>query len=309
MTAKYKHIIRTALGIIILIASCKKETGTVPAGSFYLKQAADADTAQYDVVTDTGNAIITVRLEAISDKAYGNPHRMYFKVDSTLLTTYRQQYGEATLLPATSYVFIHSVCNIPAGALASDPAELNVVNQSGLVAGLTYVLPVVLTSADGDAQAIKKDNNTFYIVVKGKRASGTPLDQTGWTIVSASSQLSPAANVLDNDNQTVWFADSAPQNVVIDMNEQHNILAVTYAPYEYMGQLTVYNPTQIQIEISLDGTSWVNEGTFAISPTDFTNNKKIFKFTPALARFIRFTVLTAGGEGQFLIGDIGVNEP
>jgi galactose oxidase len=117
------------------------------------------------------------------------------------------------------------------------------------------------------------------------------LPRTGWTVTAGSAQAdSPAVNAIDGNTATWWQAGSAtlPHTFTVDMHTTELVSGLSYLPSPN-GTIERY-----RIETSADGVTWgpvATAGTFPDSPTAQTAT-----FDPALARFVRLTVLTGRGS-------------
>lgn len=295
---------------ITAFIACKKEAQKVmlAKASVTLEALSRADTLQQElgVVKDS---IVTLNFKAkLNGEPSAGDHIVTFKVDTTFLNAYRAKYGNALLLPYTNYLFYTSQARIPAGSTLSEPIQLNLVSQTTLRPESIYVLPIVIKNVDGEQNAIAP-NQVLHLVVK---TGQTPnISKADWKIVSFSSQLSPNNSpnfLLDNDDQTTyWWSglQPMPQWVVIDFGSAINFSSVTYrtptANYTSGGY-----PTKVKIEVSSDGSTWTDKGTYEGVRTPVTWEQNIGLTT---ARYMRFTVLETTlyvGFETVLIGGIGL---
>lgn len=281
---------------ILLLAACRKENGPVvlPAGSISFQLPADKDTVQIPVSILKDSTMVIGLKAVLSGNTSAADHWVSFAVDTTRITAYRAEYGDALLLPATSWLFYKSTTRIAAGSPVSEDAELNIGLQTKLTEYSTYVLPVVIASVDGNPDGIAT-NRVVYLVFK----TGKPLfiSKTGWTINGVSSVFNAfaAANVLDNNNLTTYWASNItqqmPQWISINFNRDVTFTAVNY----YLPPLLNYPalggyPTSIRIETSMDGTSWTDKGVFEGNIAD---NMQTLDVGLTTARHLRFTALAS----------------
>lgn len=282
--------------LILLLAACKKENtrSLLPDGSVAIQTIANADTLvrPLSILKDS---IVVIELAAgLSGKTSASGHWVDFAVDTTKIVEYRALYGNAILLPSSSYLLYKSMVQIPAGSLLSDSAQINIVQESQLFGDTTYVLPIVLQSVDGKPDGAATDQ-TVYLVFK----TGHPaiLSRSGWIIAASSSYNGTftAANVLDKDDLlTYWVSNIAqqmPQYFTINFNRTLTFSALNYYfPTALKYPANGGYPTSIQIETSMDGTNWTNTGIFT---GDLANNMQTLNTGATTAGYLRFTVLSA----------------
>jgi hypothetical protein len=320
MKLQIDHI-RTYILLLVVTAaaiSCKKNTEApmLAPGAVYIKEAVATDTLSAPKLSTDKDTIFTFKLEAaVKVAAASGSHTAILGVDTSEMSAYRAKYGNMAVLPSSCYFIPFANCNIPIGATESNAAEINIVNQTALRPGTTYVLPVVVKNVDGQTPGTIGQDQVIYLLIKTTGIDyGSPISKASWKIVSFSStayaSLFGAANVLDNNMASYWesgLGTPMPQFVTIDMGQSYNLKAVTYQNYPNFSKGG--NPTQIMIELSTNGTTWVNSGTFAdTAPSSIVKNLLITPVTPA--RYIRFTVLQAttySGLAAVGISEIGAN--
>lgn len=288
----YKKYIVAAC--FFLLAACKKNDtpAALPEGSVSFQYTAK-DTIQVPVSIQKDSALPIGLQAALAGNQAGSDHWVTFAVDTTQLSTFQAKYGEAMLLPASSYLFYKATTPIPAGARVSDTAWLNIGQQTKLMEYSSYVLPVVIQSVDGSSEGVA--NKVLYYVFK----TGKPLfiNKKGWTIDSYSSQNGTSSPnfLLDDDNLSTFWASNIsgqmPQWVVINFNREVTFSSLNYYLPTALRYPTLGGyPTSVRIETSMDGTSWTDKGTFAGNVKDNMQNIPIGETT---ARYLRFTSLTS----------------
>lgn len=321
MKLQIYHIRTFALLCIAAIAtiSCKKnqvEPQLAPS-AVSIKDAFNTDTAKTVKLSTEKDSLITIKLVAAVAQAAGSDgHTVVFGVDTSQMSAYRAKYGNALVLPASSYFIPFASGNIAAGTTESSAAEINILGESLLRPSTTYVLPVVIKSVDGQSPEKTGQGQLIYLLFKTAGTDfGAAISKTGWSIVSYSSTYSaalyPAAYAIDNKPNTQWVSNltgTMPQYVTIDMGQSYNLKAVTFQ--EWASYAAGANPTQIMIELSTDGSNWTNAGTYNdAAPGTAIKNLKLSKVTPA--RYIRFTVLKASVYASIYtpvaIAEIGAN--
>ncbi len=281
--------------MVLLTACSKDDTRTLlPGGSISFQQVAGKDTLEMPLSVLQDSPVVLDIKAVLSGTVSSGEHRVSFAVDTTKITDFRARYGNALLLPATSYLFYKPTTLISAGAFVSDPAQLNIGQQTKLTEYSTYVLPVVIKSVDGNAEETATNQVLYYVFKTGK-----PLfvNKTSWTIAGFSSQngtLAPT-NLLDANNLTTYWVSNItqqmPQWVAINFNKEVTFMALNYYfPTALKYPTSGGYPTSIQIETSMDGTTWVNKGVFA---GNLVNNMQTLNTGLTTARYLRFTSLAA----------------
>jgi F5/8 type C domain/Domain of unknown function (DUF1735) len=314
------HLRRYILLCIVAVAtvSCKKTTDTplLAPGAIYISEAVNTDTAKTIKMSTDKDSLFTIKLEAAVKAATSGTHNIVLGVDTSKMAAYRSKYGNATALPSSSYFIPFASCQIPAGATKSNSAEINILSQSTLRPLTTYVLPVVIKNVDGQTPETIGQGQVIYLVLKTIGIDyGTPINKASWSIVAYSATYSaalyPATAAIDSKPGTQWvtpLTTPMPQYITIDMAQTYNLKAVTYQ--EWSSFSAGANPSQIKIELSTDGSNWLNMGTFTdTAPSTAVKNLPMKPVTPA--RYIRFTVLQASIYASIYtpvaIAEIGAN--
>ncbi|RZM27673.1 MAG: DUF1735 domain-containing protein [Pedobacter sp.] len=282
---------------MVLLAACSKEEVRVslPEGSVSFQQNGGKDTLQMPVsILKDSLTILELKVD-LKGTTSSQEHWVNLAIDSTKLNEYRSKYGSATLLPASSYLFYKPTMRISANGSVSEPAVLNIGTQTKLMEYTTYVLPVVIKSVDGNADAAP-DEVFFYVFKTGKPLF---INKVGWAIAAFSSNFNTfvAANLIDaNATGTYWASNitqTMPQSATINFNREVTFSAVNYT----LPAILVYPtqggyPTSIKIETSMNGTTWVDKGTFA-GNINAADKKQTLNTGVTTARYLRFTSLAA----------------
>jgi hypothetical protein len=293
-----QRIYITLLCIVLAsLTACKKDDApavVLSDGSVSMALTANKDTMQipFNIARVTDTAVVIKLQAALAGEASNADHWAQLAVDTTKITAYRAKYGNVALLPAACYYFYNPLVRIAAGASLSDSAQLNIGGQSKLQPYTTYVLPVVVKSVDDN---VDKAAGTKVLYLVFKTGPAYFLAKDGWSIAAYSSQNSTLAptNVIDANETTTYWASSTlqtmPQYVTINFGSTQTFTAVAY----YFPTALTYPskggyPTSIQIETSMDGTSWTNNGTFA---GNIVSNMQTLPLGSVTARYLRFTSL------------------
>lgn len=282
---------------MVLLTACSKdkEIATLPDASVSFDMPAGKDSLQMELTITDNVAIVFDIKAALLGAISSDDHYVSFAVDTTKIAEFRARYEDALLLPAASYLFYKPNAVISAGSSVSDAAQLNIGRQKRLRGFTTYVLPVVIKSVDGKIEGPATSRVVYYVF---KTGPALEIPRDGWAIAAYSSQNSSAVPVTavkdENDGTSYWLTSTAgkmPQYVTINLNDEYTFYGVKYfyptiLPYPSSGG----HPTSIQIETSMDGTTWMDKGVFAGNLVNYEQTLDIGETT---ARYLRFTVLAA----------------
>lgn len=281
---------------VVWLTACSKDKAPapLPEGSVLFQLEAGKDTIEMPLSILKDTTIVLEFKAMLSNSSAGSDHWVSFAVDTTKITDYRLKFGEGALMPVTSYLFHKPTVRISAGKNESDIAQINFGLQTQLTEYSTYVVPVVIQSVDGKVEGAATER-VVYLVFK----TGKPLfiNKTGWTMADSSSIFNTfiASNVLDNNNvSTYWTSNitqSMPQWITINFNREIIFNGVTYyvpTALNYPNQGGY--PTSIQIETSMDGTNWTNNGVYAGA---IASNMQTLETGEITARYLRFTSLAS----------------
>ncbi len=290
------HLILYA-SLIWLLASCHKDSSkqALPTGSVSIELPGNVDTLVQSLSVKGDSTLVLGLTARLSGKTAASNHWVTFAVDTTKIIYYREQYGNAILLPTSSYFFYKTMVEISAGASISDSAQINIVQESKLNPDTTYVLPIVVQAVDGDPDEAPS-NQVLYMVFR----TGDPkyLPKTNWTIAAYSSQSSTTrapSYLIDKDDQVTYWASAVaqqmPQWFEIGFNSTVTFRTVDYFyPPSLAYPKNGGYPTSIHIETSLDGVNWTDNGTYT---GNLVNNEQSLNTGTVHAAYLRFTVLSA----------------
>lgn len=278
--------------IMLLLAACSKDKPVVPVLptdgiSIQGLDLSDTLERRAEILRDQ---VTIIGLKALSKSVVASGVDVRFGVDTSKMEIYRAKYGNATVLPSTAFYFYKPDCRIPAGSTVSDSVKLNLVKQTSLNPYTTYVLPVTIRSVNGQEEGIAP-GQVLYLVIKTGKSS------FNLTVVSFSSQTLPGngvSNVVDGLPDSYWSSSlglNMPQYFTVDFGTATPFSAISYQ-YPIRNVLIGAYPTQIKIELSTDGTTWTDKGTFnqANPPAQAV---QIIPVSNTTARYMRFTVLAA----------------
>lgn len=281
-----------ALMVMLMACSKEKVLMALPEGSISFDLPTSSDLVEVAVpILQDGTSVIEIKA-ALNDSQSSDNHVVTFATDTTKIVDYRAKYGAATLLPATCYLFFKPQVVLPAGASKSEVAQLNIVQQTRLTELTTYVLPVVIRSVDGKAEGTATNRVVYYVIKTGKGY----VSRTGWTVTTTSvNGTFVANNLIDANNTTTYWTSNLtqtmPQAATINFNRDIAFTSVAY----YLPSALAYPknggyPTSIKIETSMNGTTWVDKGTFA---GNIVKDMQIIEIGATTARYLRFTSLAS----------------
>lgn len=282
------------LPLLVLVAACSKDDSPamLPEGSVAFSQAAGQDTIVMPLSILKDSAIVLGLKAVLTETASGGKHWVKFAVDTNKIADYRARFGSALLLPTTSYLFFKADAQIAEDTSLSEKGQLNIGQQTKLIEYSTYVLPVVIQSVDGNVDGIATNRVLYFVFKTGKPAV---INKLGWTIAAFSSQNGTFAptTLLDDNNLTTYWASNIqqtmPQWVNISFNKELTFTALNYYLPTALRYPTLGGyPTSIQIETSMDGTTWTSKGVFA---GNVVNNMQTIQLGETKARYLRFTAL------------------
>lgn len=305
-------LIITLCSLFFLTTACKKDTvqEPLPAGSVSFHHDKEQDTIQIPLSILANEPLVLDIQAMVAETGFSSDHWINFAVDTTKINAYREQFGDAQLLPSSSYLFYKATTRIPSGSTVSEPAQLNIGQQTKLLEYTTYVLPIVIQSVDGDPDGAGSSQTLYYVFKTGRPLV---INKTGWTIESYSSHFNNfvPANLLNNNLTSYWatnITQQMPQWAIINFNRTVTFTGVSYnlpaiLNYPNLGGY----PTSIMIETSMDGTNWDNKGTYTGT---VVSNKETLPIGLTTARFLRFTSLAAvkysGAYDAVFISDISL---
>ncbi|WP_158800445.1 discoidin domain-containing protein [Pedobacter sp. L105] len=281
--------------LIVLLTACKKDKGpaTLPNNSISFQYASGVDTLQRSISILSDTTLVIRFNAALSGNMSSSDHWIKFGVDTTKMAAFRARYGAAVLLPASSYFFYKPTTHLPEGASVSDVAQLNIVQETKLIEYTTYVLPVVIQSVDGILEGPATSRVVYYVFKTGKPLY---ISKLGWIATNSSAYLTyTATNLIDDNNLTTYWTSSItqkmPQWAVINFNRQITFSAVNYYVPSALKYPTLGGyPTSVQIETSMDGVTWMNNGVYA---GNISNNMQTINTGLITARYLRFTSLAS----------------
>ena len=275
-------------------------------GTIYINQADTTDRLVFNLDPSKDTSLDVAFQAAIADQPSAYNTTVTFGVDTTQMSAYVQEYGQADLLPAGDYQLIDSVASMPAGAQQSSTVKIRLLSTARVDPFKTYVVPVVIKNVGGKTAPIRGNAVLFIVFTK------VP-DPNAFSVVSSTSDdgSNLASNIL-NGNYTCWrtpffTTDSLPpQSVVVDLAAPWPINGITFrgGPNSFFAGA----PTRVEIDLSTDGTTWTDAGQF-----NFTGVSQavisVISFPTTTARYFRFTILDATSYAGYVfaeLSDVGI---
>jgi len=155
----------------------------------------------------------------------------------------------------------------------------------------------------GDVKAMAVINNK-----SGEISSvQLPIEKTHWKIIHADSEMPnhSSSQAIDENKRTYWLSAESSTNhyVTIDLGRVYKLNAFAYTPQKQNSDGMMAKGI---IEISEDGNSWHDAGTFEFGNiiNDPTTRKYFFN-KPVSARFVRITSTEiAGGDRSLAVAEL-----
>lgn len=221
-------------------------------------------------------------------------------VDNSLVAAYNSKHETSYKTLATAALTCSSkTLSIKSGQMISgDSIEMS-LNKATLqnIEDGEYLVPIKLLSVSGGME-ISQDWNTIYWVISVSAGiNDVPLaDRTGWSIVGYSSEDeyegNLSENVLGGNLGTIWHTEWAysqpdpPHFISVDMGKN-----VRMAGFQYVTRDNGSGaPTELIIEVSLDGEVWNESGIYTQLPTDGNAEYRTLFEEVKEARYFRLTI-------------------
>lgn len=200
--------------------------------------------------------------------------------------------GALTLIPAEAYTITPAEFVLAKG---KQQGNLLVSIDKSKLSFASYCLPVRLTGTNMEKiipdvdKAEKKDNAISYITVN----TLVSIPRDSWTVKSVSSASGSegtngaGALAIDADVKTYWHSAwetpaLPPHNIVVDMGKEWILGAVTFTPRN--------NPQTGTVEVSSDGETWTNIGSFKMK--DAKADQTFPMTTPTSCRYFKVIITT-----------------
>lgn len=244
--------------------------------------------------------------------------------DTSLVAQYNQRNKiNALPLPENTYKITGlGKYRIPSGSLTSDSMQIEITDAASLTNPAGYLLPVTITSIEGEDRGIRISTNrrTTYLHITyafnnildaEDPVPGIPVSRTGWVAtVSNSSGGSTGSSMLDGNNGTSWRSSnssSAAKWASIDMGSVREIKGIGITP-NYVSANE--NVTGITVSTSEDNVTWTTQGAWkgtgpaSGSSASDPDLKGIHFIAPVQARYFRLDITSWVRGSRVGIGEL-----
>ncbi|WP_316816353.1 BT_3987 domain-containing protein [Pedobacter nyackensis] len=231
-----------------------------------------------------------------------------FKVDPALVAPYNTKTGsDFQLLPADVYEMETPSSVILKGSVTTGPLVIKI--KTNKIPGVRkYLLPVTLSSGNNPYK-INNDLKTAYFVVSATYETNpfTIMDKTAWSLVDVSDEETVgegpnngrAIFAIDASSDTYWHtvyrpvALPPPHWLEVDTKTAH-----LFHGFKIKGRSDADsgNPSNITVELSDDGQTWVNAGEFTLA-NKLENSIYLPEFKTA--RYFKLTITATHGNKAF----------
>jgi len=155
---KFNFLYTTLVLATVFLAGCKQ--GPEYNDVVYITGTETQPTTSFTIDGTSSSMGLTVTSTAKLDE----DAKVTMKVDSLLLGAYNKKYNRNyKMLPKGSYELINPEVTIKSGQNMSSQAKLNILSTEDLKEGVTYCVPITITSADG--LNVLEPSRTDYIVI------------------------------------------------------------------------------------------------------------------------------------------------
>lgn len=282
------------------LMACKKKLIDDPGqySKIYMPQAIDYPAVRVLTMTDTLQYIVFgAAFGGVNDQSKWI--NVQFAVNPAMVDSFNRRNGTGyAMLPAGSYQLEKLEADIPAGKVSSIPLRLNIKTVGGLQPSKDYLLPVSILQTDSDIPVNDSLRTTFFLI----RGEYREYDRLVWKLLETSSFEPPNEGkyAFDNILTTTWHTQwklakpPHPHFVRVDMTEVHNMHGFYFVP---SNNTPTGNPQKVHAEISMDGSSWTNTGTFTFQNT--YNKQTFYLSNPVPAKYFKFVIDSSFANTHF----------
>ncbi len=180
----------------------------------------------------------------------------------------------------------------------------------------SYLIPVKLSSITNEV--LSTEYNVVYLVINveekqiNEGAGSSEIQgniitgKSEWTATSTDSSVDDFSSIFDKNNSTgVTFNEPNPV-VTIDMQKINNVSALQLINSDGSGWDANYlNYSNIQVQLSTDGETWVNAGS--VDPTiEDSINQYIIMYGEVPCRYVRITLTWQYSWFGYLFNEINI---
>lgn len=235
----------------------------------------------------------------------GQDVKVSYGVDNAKVAEYNAANKTNYLTVPDGVVALGAELTIPKGELISSAnVQFSIPrDKMPLLTGAAYLVPLSITSVNGDKVAASSNVGTVYIVIN--TTTTNEFQRTAWTIHSVNSQETTgegpnngrAIFLLDDVLSTFWHTQwngaepPLPHHVAVNMNASQSLSGVYITGRQ---NATNGSPRTIVVDVSTDGVTWQNAGTYEVLAT---NAKQTLTFSQKYtASYFRITVTATYGN-------------
>lgn len=285
----------------IIVYSCKRELISNPDqyAKIYMPQAVDYPKAIDLIMRDTTQSIIFgAALGGVSD--LNTTINVNFKVHPELVSEFNAKNNTSyAVLPEGSYELTASEGSIQPGQMNTRGLKIKLKTIGGIEPLRDYMLPLSIDQTNSQVPVNDSLKTTFY-KIKGVYED---FDASKWKLLSFSSDEAPnlGANAIDGKTNTIWHTQwkaakpAHPHTIIVDMNETKSIHGFNFWPAV---NTTTGNPRDVNIQLSTDGSTWQDAGTFK----DLTNTfvkQPVYLSSTMQARYFKIMITSSTGNTHF----------
>jgi hypothetical protein len=306
------HYLATAFALCLALAACNDdETYDFPGDPNNIVYTPDESKA-YKLVQTPISTVCTLdsRITAKCKDAATGDIKVTVAVDNSLVDEYNHENNtNYVVLPSEALVIENTTLTIPDGSrVSADTTKVSLTDNADILASLNatdgYIIPIRMTSVDGNAKAAKSVTSISYLTVTVTydnvnhdadltEAKGTPVeDQSEWTVNNT--QLS--AMLDGNSYNNGYLTSDSDIEIIVDMGKEYKFDAIvakygfSWGSYSYEYG-TLYANTELSI--SNDGNSWTN-----IATIEKTRSYILF-YAPHTARYIKILAPVTNFYGRY----------
>jgi hypothetical protein len=223
-----------------------------------------------------------------------------FKTNPALVSEFNTKNNtNYSVLPEGSYELTSTQASLAAGQLNTRGLKIKIKTVNGIEPLKDYMLALSIDQASPQISINDSLRTTFY-KIKGIYED---FDSSKWKLISFSSDEAPniGANVIDGKTNTIWHTQwkaakpAHPHTFFVDMNETKSIHGFNFWPAV---NTTTGNPRDVTIQLSTDGTTWQEAGSF----TNLTNTfvkQPVYLNSIMQARYFKIIVTASSGNTHF----------
>lgn len=245
---------------------------------------------------------VSINLPAFVSQAAKVGVNATITVDNSLVQEYNAEYG-------TNYIAApNGVLNIENGSVTIAQGETTSATNfkasipADKMAQLTnpqYIIPLRISAKRTDGTTVDKAGVVYMIftteeklINSGAGTAGMKASQVSTNVMRTwSVDTNESFNsVTDNRQGSYWDPPTNPSTWIIDMKEVKNFAGLSVRSY-YSNYGAIYGLSDAKIELSEDGSNWINCGTATYNDMAYENPYQVITLYGAVpARYIKMTL-------------------